>query len=376
MLFKDKNIWFWQSFVSPHLAYLVEAIASLHAKVTYVVNNLITQDRKIMGWDLTKLLKSKLVLKKKKHTLKNLTSYSDLQQIHIMQGLRGNGLVHFVQKIFLKKNIKFWVIMENIDETLINAIAKRIVYRSLFYLYRKNIIGILAIGDKSRNWCIARGFDPNKIYPFAYFLSDNISKIKRSKKNSSVFRFIFVGQLIERKQLSFLIKALSLLFYRSDFELEVVGDGPLRGNLEILANDLLPGRVNWSGTLPINKVPEKIANADCLVLPSRHDGWGSVISESLMVGTQVICSDGCGALEVVKVSRSGRIFPKHNINKLSSILLKVIKNGPYSSSKRLYLKKWAKCLGAKSGAKYLIEILKFSDGFGSFPTIPWNKTFQ
>ena len=136
MLFKDKNIWFWQSFVSPHMAYLVEAIASLHAKVTYIVNNLITQDRKIMGWDLTKLLKSKLVLKKKKHTLKNLTSYSDLQQIHIMQGLRGNGLVHFVQKIFLKKNIKFWVIMENIDETLINAIAKRIVYRSLFYLYR------------------------------------------------------------------------------------------------------------------------------------------------------------------------------------------------------------------------------------------------
>ena len=56
--------------------------------------------------------------------------------------------------------------------------------------------------------------------------------------------------------------------------------------------------------------------------------------------------------------------------------MKVIKNGPYCSSKRLYLKKWAKCLGAKSGAKYLIEILKFSEGFGSYPAVPWNKTSQ
>jgi glycosyltransferase involved in cell wall biosynthesis len=310
MLFKKKNIWFWQSFVSPHLAYLVEATASLNTKVFYVVNNLVTQDRKLMGWNLTKLSKAKLVIKRNKHSLKNLTSYCDVNQIHIMQGLRGNGLLHFVQKIFLKKNINFWVIVENIDETLVNATVKRIIYRLLFYLYRKNINGILAIGDKSVNWCIERGFESNKIYPFAYFLSDNISRTKRTRNNSSVFRFIFVGQLIERKRLDFLIKALSLLFCRIDFELVVIGDGPLRDNLKILANNLLPGRVHWLGTLPINKVPEKIANADCLVLPSRHDGWGSVITESLMVGTQVICSDGCGALEVLKDNRSGGFFKR------------------------------------------------------------------
>ena len=35
----------------------------------------------------------------------------------------------------------------------------------------------------------------------------------------------------------------------------------------------------------MSKVYSIIRQSDCLVLPSRFDGWGAVVTESLMIGT-------------------------------------------------------------------------------------------
>ena len=357
------------------MAYLAEEISALGVKVFYVVNDSICHDRHKLGWKFPKLISSKKIFMKDLVSLRKLLLL-DLKNIpHICQGLRGNGLIGFIQKALSKKKIKHWAIMELIDETLFSAPVKRIIYRLILYFRRDDLDGILAIGDKSSNWFRARGFNQKNIYPFAYFLSDSISKIKKSRKNCSVFRFIFVGQLIKRKRVDFLIRSLSKLSPRIDFELEVIGDGPLRVNLEKFANSLLPGRVRWSGSMNMEKVPQSIANADCLVLPSRHDGWGCVVSEALMVGTPVICSDGCGSSVIVRASGNGRVFKRNNLAQFSSSLFEAIKNGPIKDSKRLRLKKWATCLGARAGAKYLIKILQFSKGLNSRPLPPWNKNF-
>jgi hypothetical protein len=64
----------------------------------------------------------------------------------------------------------------------------------------------------------------------------------------------------------------------------------------------------WGSYLS-TEVPRAMAQADCLVLPSIHDGWGAVASESLMVGTPVVCSDACGVAGVVQASGVGGVFP-------------------------------------------------------------------
>ena len=64
----------------------------------------------------------------------------------------------------------------------------------------------------------------------------------------------------------------------------------------------------------ITKIPEVICESDCLVLPSRYDGWGAVISEALMVGTPVICSDNCGAANVVTASNVGSVFSTNDFD--------------------------------------------------------------
>ena len=129
--------------------------------------------------------------------------------------------------------------------------------------------------------------------------------------------------------------------------------------------------LKWINKISINHVPKKIANADCLVLPSYFDGWGAVVSESLMVGTPVICSDKCGSSTIVKASKFGYTFKSNDVNDLHLKLKKIITKGKISKKKRELIKKWANCLSSKSGAEYLIKILSFKINGEKRPLPPW-----
>ena len=96
-----------------------------------------------------------------------------------------------------------------------------------------------------------------------------------------------------------LIAALAR-FEDRNVELVVIGSGPLEDKLRTDAEAALTGRASWIGCLPVGDVPGEMAKADCLVLPSRYDGWGAVVSEALLVGTPAICSDKCGSAGVVR----------------------------------------------------------------------------
>jgi glycosyltransferase involved in cell wall biosynthesis len=213
------------------------------------------------------------------------------------------------------------------------------------------------------------------IFSFAYFLPcikiNNIPKLNSNSK----FRFIFVGQFIKRKQLKLLIQTLAAINSR-EFELTVVGSGPLEDELHDFANKYLPGQINWLGVLPISRVASEVVQADCLVLPSYHDGWGAVITEALMVGTPVICSDSCGAAGVVKSSGFGGVFLSHDTEYFKNILQSQLNRGKLTFANRLYISNWAESLSAPAGAVYLLNILNSFEANATKPVPPWEATIQ
>jgi glycosyltransferase involved in cell wall biosynthesis len=113
-----------------------------------------------------------------------------------------------------------------------------------------------------------------------------------------------------------------------------------------------------------------MAQADCLVLPSRHDGWGAVVSEALLVGTPAVCSDACGAAGVARASGVGGVFATGDVEALSSVLRRIVSQGRQTPDQRARLAKWACCLGASAGADYLARILGRPAGVGH-PPPPW-----
>jgi len=232
--------------------------------------------------------------------------------------------------------------------------------------------GVLATGHRTPAWVVRCGMSAERVFPFAYFLPDATRpESERLVEPAGPFRFVFAGQFIERKRLDLLISALAIL-KRDDVELVVAGSGPLERELQSCAEKTWPGHVRWLGRLPLDEVPQAMARVDCLVLPSRHDGWGAVVSEALMTGTPAICSDACGAAEVVRASGVGGVFRSGDLMSLVQALDAALAAGKPQEQDRLALANWARCLGASAGAEYLRAILQHPQGASLRPASPWS----
>jgi glycosyltransferase involved in cell wall biosynthesis len=139
------------------------------------------------------------------------------------------------------------------------------------------------------------------------------------------------------------------------------------------AEKKLPGRVRWLGLRPIDEIPALMGDADCLVLPSRYDGWGAVVSEALMAGTPAICSDRCGAAGAVRASGWGGVFPSGNVEALADLLREAIVKGRQTLERRSALAEWGRCLGAGAGARYLDAILRRAPNEIKKIAPPWQQ---
>ena len=115
----------------------------------------------------------------------------------------------------------------------------------------------------------------------------------------------------------------------------------------------------------------RMRDADCLVLPSDYDGWGAVVSEALMAGTPVVCSDACGAATAVSASGLGGVFPAGDRMALAKRLAQVLGAGRQPAIAREALARWARALAADAGAAYLGAVLEHAEGRRDRPAPPW-----
>ncbi|MDD3948974.1 MAG: glycosyltransferase [Anaerolineaceae bacterium] len=373
---QPEPIYFWQRTVSPHMAGLVAAIAQRGHIVICVAEQLLSRERAQQGWTTPSLGRARLELAPTATTVRTLAETASPNAIHICQGIRSNGLVELAQRALAMRQCKQWVIMETVEDTGWQAILKQLEYQRLFHRWNKCLQGVLAIGHRTTSWVVQHGIPSDRVYPFAYFLANTAKPaIGHLHKTTGPFQFIFVGQFIQRKRLDLLILALSIL-KREDIKLVVIGSGPLENTMKSFAKRTWPGHVHWMGKLPIGDVSQVLASADCLVLPSRHDGWGAVVSEALMVGTPAICSDACGVAEVVQQSGVGGVFANGNLLALVNILHSVLVAGKPKYQDRLELANWARCLSGEAGAEYLHAILNHSQATDLHPTPPWKRNEQ
>ena len=368
-----QEIWFWQEIVSPHMSGLAVALAGLGCQVTLVAEHAMTVDRARQGWSVPALPGVNLVYAASSSAISAVVNKAPANAVHVCQGVRSNELVGTAQRALAARGLRQWVVMETVNDAVWYGALKRLEYGRILRVKLSVLQGLLAIGHRTTEWLVARGVPPERVYPFAYFLPDtNFSHLPDQRK-AGPFRFVFVGRLISLKRVDWLISGLAGV-NDPGFELWIVGAGPEEPNLRASAARKLGDRVRWLGQLPMSKVPAVIAQADCLVLPSVHDGWGAVASEALMTGTPVICSDTCGVAEVVRASGVGGVFPMKYEQALEELLGNQLKNGGVTAQARAQLAAWAACLGANAGARYLLEILAFNEtGQGPRPVAPWLK---
>lgn len=112
---------------------------------------------------------------------------------------------------------------------------------------------------------------------------------------------LYVGSLIKRKGVSYLLKAMPAVFQANpSYRLVIVGDGPEAASLKALVAELgLTDKVVFTGPLPPDKVRQWMQQAKLFVLPSVEEGLGVVLLEALACGTPIVASAVGGIVDVV-----------------------------------------------------------------------------
>ena len=133
-------------------------------------------------------------------------------------------------------------------------------------------------------------------------------------------RLLTVGSLADKKGQRYLIEALARLDGERTATLDIVGGGPLRGELEALAAQLgLAERVRLRGELPKEEVARLMRESDVFALPSIHETFGCVLIESMASGLPVVATPVGGVPEVVGDGRAV-LVPPHDPDALAAAI--------------------------------------------------------
>lgn len=141
-------------------------------------------------------------------------------------------------------------------------------------------------------------------------------------------RLLFAGRLVEKKGAAVLLDALAGLT-GVDWQLDLVGDGPLRAELERRASTL-GGRVSFLGQLTSEDLARAMARASIVVVPSvpaasgDQDGLPVVLLEAMTLGCAVVGSALPGLDEAVTDGVSGVLVPAADAGALQQALRELL----------------------------------------------------
>ncbi|MCW2992389.1 MAG: glycosyltransferase family 4 protein [Solirubrobacterales bacterium] len=167
--------------------------------------------------------------------------------------------------------------------------------------------GVLCISDYARGQVLAHApaDAAPRIHVARYGAPSPIARGARPE--GGPLRILNVGRLAAVKGHEVLLEALAAAVAAgADATLDVVGDGPLRADLERRTRELgLGDRVRWHGALGSDALLEHWATADVFCLPSFAEGLPVVLLEAMAAGLPVVATAITGVPEAVRHDREG-----------------------------------------------------------------------
>lgn len=176
-------------------------------------------------------------------------------------------------------------------------------------------------------WC--RGCDRAKIHVVRCGL-DGMFLAQAASRPPIEPRLVNVGRLSEQKGQFLLLEAAARLRDRGvEFELVIVGDGPMRRELEEFIEDRdLGDRVRIMGFLSNEGVRSEMLAARALVLPSLAEGLPVVVMEAFALGRPVISSFVAGIPELIESGTNGWLVPAGAVEPLVEAMQEALAASP------------------------------------------------
>ncbi len=174
--------------------------------------------------------------------------------------------------------------------------------------------------------------------------------------------FLFVGKLIPRKGLRFLLEACKILKQQGyqNYTVLIVGDGKQREELEIYSqNQGLTDCLQWVGWGNYDKLGAYFRQADVFVFPTLEDIWGVVLLEAMAFSQPILCSKWAGSSELVVEGKNGYIFDPYNPEELAEHIKYFIDNPDLIVSMGKQSQQFIAQHNPEAAAKFIVEVTSF-----------------
>ena len=191
--------------------------------------------------------------------------------------------------------------------------------QKLYAAYRKSILqkvqGVVGVSDKVSSIARERlhGIPVATVYNGV-----DLSLFAYKARSADEFKIIGVGNLIEIKGFTYLLKAFARLHRQLPHtRLEIIGDGVLKDSLQEETVVLgVADAVTFAGKVPYEQVAKKMAQSDLFVLPSFYEALGCVYLEAMGCGVPTIGVRGMGIDEIIVHGENGMLVNPKDVQDL------------------------------------------------------------
>jgi len=289
------------------------------------------------------------------------------------------GGVQLTTALPMARLLRKRILMKFSGSNTIAPLAKSWLGRLQLRLLRRWADRILILNSAMKEEAVAAGFSdshlgwmPNPV--------DTEHFLPPSGRDRAAFRsarkillaaplILFVGRLAREKNLPSLMQAFASVVERQpEAVLALVGDGPLKTELEQLAKNLsIANNVRFVGAVLPTAVCGWLQAADVFVLVSSLEGFPCALIEAMATGLPAVVTNIPGSTQIIRDGVNGFVVPCGDSHAIAVAILRLVEN----SSVRRALGTAARTLIedqysiSKVIARYerlLIEITRYASG--------------
>lgn len=191
---------------------------------------------------------------------------------------------------------------------------------SLIRKVQRNVLvrmadAVIAYGSLAKKYLISLGAKEHSAFVAlntvdTSFFEQETAKARTKVVSDGLKHLTYVGYLSPRKNVSLVIEAVKkLAAKRSDFVLDIVGDGEEKTLLESKVRELnLQSFVIFHGFRQKDELPAFFARSSMFLFQTDFDIWGLVLNEAMAAGIPCLVSPNAGAaFDLVKEGETGYV---------------------------------------------------------------------
>lgn len=206
-------------------------------------------------------------------------------------------------------------------------LIRKTIYRALNVSAFRRADHVVATFDALRDELVERwGVPGSRVSVIPNGADTEIFHPVEARRRGADRYFLFVGRLTPRKGPDFVVRALAEV--EDDVHCVFAGDGPMRGEIERLAEQLgVADRVTFLGNVNPEGLASVYANAELLVLPSVSEASPLVAAEAMACGTPVLATRIAGLPTLVEDWETGFLVHPDNVGELGVALRFLMRDG-------------------------------------------------